>query len=852
MIRRDQAPREWRPALLEREQNIATTARETWAFYTLAPTYTDGMSAAQLDAFIRDGADRVADLAGRTLWLRVTSAPFPCEDYRARLAEPIGDRAPEHVPGTITRDEIIDSAAWFPVDAAVEVTDGVVTRRLDSRWPVAVIGVKLADRRIDRCDIRRILAGEPEPASRQDVALVRAAYTDVTRSVARSGWAATPLDNDAFAWLFDASLALGHNVPMPRPGEASPLAGANVRTVQDPDGVTVPVRVEIDGDVETRHARVLRLAEWRGRDTEVLPAWIEWAMAQPYRVDIAARFEVVRPDESVESVRRAVRRTEGIVRHLEAFGKPLTETLRNAARRGPEIIDDMESGVASVGSQIHGQVLFAVSGATADEAVENAKTLKAAASRGRGDDDGRGPGLVLDSSPAQWAEWRKFLPLEPWTMRGHPQRQSPLMIATGLPHASRSAGDPTGIPFGGIGGSSDFYLFDLFGGVRRAKAGVWGVLGDQGSGKSSLLALAAWWGALVDRVPVTLLDPSGRITGQLRVPELWPHVREVRLDAQGPSGTLAPHFLTVDPGRDLYESDEEFESAVAAAHADRVGFAIDAALAAMPTIEVSRDPAVVATIREAIAGVGGEYGVQPSELIAAIDGAGEVGRRVARDIRSYQRLPGGRLLWGDRAAGADIAQGGDALVTVVSVAGVRTPSSPDPATWTTDEARSVTMLAGAAQLASAHVWRDRAAKLMLFDEATNLLAGASAVQSLMRRGALDSRKVTCSFGVAMHLAGSLDSIGVHTDAMFGAAALMRTERDNAAAALPMLRAARGLGWEDLAPRLDNGELIMSGWDDRVVSTRVDQSWLPDEFRRQLSTSTAARVEPLRTLFGARA
>ena len=52
--------------------------------------------------------------------------------------------------------------------------------------------------------------------------------------------------------------------------------------------------------------------------------------------------------------------------------------------------------------------------------------------------------------------------------------------------------------------------------------------------------------------------------------------------------------------------------------------------------------------------------------------------------------------------------------------------------------------------------------------------------------------------------------------------------------------------------LESGEVIASGWDDRVVRTRVDQAWLPEEFRRQLSTSTLTRTDGLRTLFGVQA
>ena len=154
-----------------------------------------------------------------------------------------------------------------------------------------------------------------------------------------------------------------------------------------------------------------------------------------------------------------------------------------------------------------------------------------------------------------------------------------------------------------------------------------------------------------------------------------------------------------------------------------------------------------------------------------------MGRRLAGMIRAYAKLSAGRMLWADRTS----VDGGDYLLatstaplTIVSVAGVKTPQSPDRATWTTEEARSVALLAGAAKLASAHIWRDLKPKAFMVDEATVLLSGSSAFQGLVNRGALDSRKYACAFIVAMHLADTLSSVGAHAMSLFGAAALFRT------------------------------------------------------------------------------
>lgn len=842
-------PRRWAPALLEREGHIATTASETWAFFRLRPMFIDALTPHETDALIRDAADRVASLAAvgaGDVWLRVTAVPFPSAEYEQRLRTPLGDKVVEDAPGGMSRDEIVERAAWHPLD---------LSKGLDSRWPVAVVGVKIGDVRLERCDIARVLDDVAEPASRGAVAPVRERLNDVTQALALPGWEAEPITDAGFTWLYDASLALGHYMPQQRPGEPGPLDGARVTSWQSSDGTTMPVTVDRDGERETVHVRMLRLADWRERDTTVMPPWIAWAMTRPYRVDVAGRFTVRTPEQSVAAVRRAVRRNEGIRKHMQVFDKPLPDTLKRALRRGPDLLDEMESGSDAEGTQIEGQWVFAVAGDTEREAIDNAKRFKAQAAPGKGDEDGRGPGLILDAPPAQWAEGRKFLPCEKWpTMRGHIQHQSPLMVASGLANATSRAGDSTGAPWGPISGSGDFYLFDAFGGIRRNKAGVFGVVGDQGSGKSTVLSYLAWWLAIVEQVPVTIVDPSGKIADQLRVPELWPHTREIRLDPSGRPGILASHFLTPDPVRELFDTQDEYDDAVQVASTERIESAIDAALAAMSTPARAADPAVVSCIRSAVTKeVGGRYGVQPSEIIDAIARTGDIGPDVAAEISAYRSMSGGRLLWGDRVGPAsdyDTASGGQALITIVSVAGVTSPRGSDPSTWTTAEARSVVLLAGAAKLAAAHIWQDTRPKAFLVDEATNLLVGTNAFHALVQRGALDSRKYACSFVLAMHLSDTLLRVGSQAKSLFGAAALLRTSRDNAVEALPMLGVRAGLGWEDVAETLGDGRMVMSGWDRRTVLTELDLSWLPDAFRMQLSTSPLEAADPLVSVFGA--
>ena len=670
----------WVPAMRDTVGHLATTKNEVWAFYRLKPVNIDALNVHELDALIRDQAERWSELAGHDVWLRLTSIPFPCDAYHAEMQAPTGTLQTPPVGEAVSREELLESATSFPGES------------LGARLPVTVIGVRIATQALETCHLTRLVTDTPFHEAQQGLETVRETYRDVTASVGRAGWEAEPLSPEALTWLFDTGRALGHQ-GIPDDG----LGDAHVRTVQDLDGVTVPVRVDVDGDVSTRHTRIMRLRSWRERDTAVLPAWLRWVSDQPYPIEVAARFTVVPPGKSVASAKAVVKKNSDILEHMADFKRPVTRAIRNAAERGPEIVDELESGVDALAVQVHGQVVFAVAGDTPREAVELAKTLKASAARGGGTDDARGPGLSLEAPPAQWAEWKKYIPCEPWDMAGHPQRQSCLMPATGVPNANHRAGDSRGLPCGNIAGSTDFYILDLFGGVRRDRPGVCAAIGDQGSGKSTFLSLSALWTVLIEGVPTVILDPSGKIKDQLAVPELLPYTREIRLDTNAKEGILASHFLTPDPLREAYETDEDYRAAVVAAETDRIETAIDWARAALPSTDMANQADVNECLRAAVTAFGGRYGAQPSQVVAAIEGEGVLGRRLAGMIRAYSKLSAGRMLWADRTS----VDGGDYLLatstaplTIVSVAGVKTPQSPDRATWTTEEARSVALLAG--------------------------------------------------------------------------------------------------------------------------------------------------------------
>lgn len=816
-------------------RNLLVTSDGTWAYFLLGQTALFGLLGAMRDDHLNDQAERWAELRGRRVWLRMLHVPDPSLDWREKI---LADY-PRHTPGF---EAMVDAfAAWSG-------------HEFDGRGaftPAAVLAVRVTPEKVRREHLPKVL--DPMLCTERESKILQVAteYRKITQILARPGMDAAVLSPSGLDWVFAHSRALGHILP--EPGRLDRASGwtapdVDVTATQGRDELTVRVRAFIEGRPADRFVHVLRLDTGKDRDTDFAPAWLSWFMQRPELVEVAACWDVMDGRVIAPQADDKLFHNSNIATEYRRHGISVDAFTQAGIDKSEQVANDTAHGGPVDATELRGQVLIAVHGASEQEALDIAEDIKAAAAAG-GDVDGRGPGLMLDRAPAQWWEYRRFIPGEPWTLVGHCGHHPPRFVAAAGATDKPSAGDSLGFPLGNIAGSNTLYRFDPFGGIRAQdqRPGVWSVIGEQGSGKTSLLSMAAVASAAAG-VPAIVSDPTGLMARLVDVAAVRTDARVIRL-AEGEPGMLAPHFLVPEPDRSVFESDEDHERAVLAARDERRHLARDAIMLSIPhkmvdQVEVQR------AVASATAAVGGGYGVHPRLIIEALEsldeGDREAGRFVAGQIRARAAdSVTGQMVWPDGEFDADRLHGQllTAGLTVVSSRGIApAPERADaPLSQWTDrqlDARLIWHLGN--HFASSAIWANRDRKLYAADELSLAAAGASAYTAFVSRLLMDSRK----YGASAGLAGQIGTLGAITDdasALLAAGFIFRTSRKNAAKAVASLRLPTEQGWEDVVSRFTKvGQCLAVGWDGSPAVIRTDMhAWPADLIEATVTRAVAA-------------
>lgn len=806
--------------------HVATTATSTLAFWVLPDVDWVGMDARSRAAHRAQWADAFAALAGRRIWLYGDHLRFPAAAY-ANEMRAAGEGA---LPAF---GDAVERATWLmeTLDAGVPGSIPGVSR------PVTVLAVRVAERATAREHIEKIMSDEPIEGRLGDLERDRLAYREVASIVERIGAGRHTTDRDAglerprpmeeeeLWWLITARRAAGHVAEVGGPDIAVTATRGEV-------GVVPVTAAGADGWPTVRYVHTMRVRLFKDRP-DTAPPWLASILDSDVRPSFTAMFDLVPGGEGragVAEVRAA--QLAANLDHMEEHGARTDATTESAAATSVSIADELADPDPVVATRACGLVLVHVSGDSPQSCREAARQVRAELTRGDATSD-RGPGLVLTSPPAQWAEYRSGVPGEVLGVTGTDRRGRPVgyvseqplsFLAASAPGASLHAGSPTGWPVGNIVGSLDMFMFDVFGGSASNRSNVIGVGGEQGSGKTSVLSLLADV-TVKEGIRAMVLDPSGRMAGLAAMPQIRDVSRVLNVGRRTP-GVLAPHTLVVDPDRAAFDTIEEYREALRDAAARRVSAALDI-VRMVPTMlpDSVRDAAHEAA-QSAIGKLGGEYGLHPSRIIDAIEAEGEAGARFAQSLRAYASMPDGQVFFGDPVAGD-----GGALLTVITVEGYETP--PDAGVprseWTTRQLQSAVVTYAATLMAGRLLWADRDRKLILLDEQSSQVgSGGDAYARFLTRAATDSRKFAGAVVLAMHTAETLASINPGFVSLMGAHIQMRTERSNAAGFLSALRVRAGVGWEEHIEGLDTGVAVIRGWDDRVRTVPIDRSWWTPE------------------------
>ena len=497
-------------------RNLLNTPEGVWAYYALAGVDWAMRAVEARQTVMTEQMFRLADQIGHTMWVRCLSSPFPYRDFAQRLY----DDTPHPItpaPGTSSFADYVDAAQLHTI-------------AFGARRQVAIVGVLLEGHTIKDADLPKLFQEVPLPPNQGLIERARRELRAVTTAMARPGYNAKPLTPRELRWVIHASLGMGAPIPPAIIGDhdtawnettTASFTGP-VRSLDRPDGLTTQVRVIRDSREYVTEVAVLHADDFGDRDTDDpnLAPFMAWADTRPYPVDVCAVFRVRDGRDMTKAAELNHRKAKNIAGHYMEHGDEPPAAVVRGIERARQVEDAVANGSREVACRVEGVVMFAVTGATEEECLENANALRVDAAREQH--------ITLTHDYGQWRSYRSFVPGEPCLMTGHVTRQPASFAATAVPNVSSAAGDRTGFLIGNVAGSSDLLVFDPFGGPKRNLSGMWAVGADPGSGKSYLM------GAVLDHcarrgIPTVGYDPSGPWARLCDVPHLKGNARHLSL-----------------------------------------------------------------------------------------------------------------------------------------------------------------------------------------------------------------------------------------------------------------------------------------------------------------------------------
>lgn len=797
---------------------------ETWLFFRVNDQVWRGRSASQRDAAIRGDASIWAQLVGERVWLRGYPTPYPVEAmvraYEASAPDPV-------LPG--------EGIEGWPGHLARQ---GEAIRRLHAeRWRT-IVAVRLLRRAVTREQLPLCLPGTPLPNNMQS-------YTDVQDRVRHldrvmvgrnpnAPWA-EPMSSRAVEAVVVESMRMG----LPGSAAVYPSADALQPSVQ--------LSTLHDGESASRWASVLRVEQAPdGIETnELVAPPLAWFGTRRGRVDLVACGDIIDGRSLKDSAEMLVRQNASVARADRAEGYDARPEVEDGLDRARGYRREVSSANAASRHRFVGIIKAAVSAQSPEETASAVRELRADA-----DSDNN---MTLTHELGQYADWLTFQPGRPWDFTGHVVQMPVISWAAGMAQVTGKAGAESGALLGGIAGSSEVYQMDWWEGPRRNRAGTTLVTGNLGEGKSTLAARAAFESALAG-IPTLVIDPSphGSLARVASLKSVARRARVVPITKEAPPGALMPHMAVPEARPTDFETTEEYEGDRRARASERIAHAIDMTRACLP-VGMAENPDVVAAVEAACNSVGGEYGTHSQEIIDALGREGEAGARAAGQLAGKRQSLEGQLVFPAVAVNPDrvIDMVTSDVLTVVTVPGIEVPEPTLPRSeWTTEMRQAVPIMLGAARLASLHLWADRERKLQVIDELGVLAAGQSAMTSLMRRSALDTRKVAAAVMWIMHTVTPLTRLGDDLlRTLIGQFVTFRASERNADEVAQLMRVPEGEGWQARIERLRNAEMLIRGFDDRLAVTAHDWAWWPPELRSAANTTSVAQAARVSDVYG---
>ena len=200
-------------------------------------------------------------------------------------------------------------------------------------------------------------------------------------------------------------------------------------------------------------------------------------------------------------------------------------------------------GLSGLSTRTRGWYRLAVSAPTEEEALDRASAVRKLFA----------PQITIARPADQYAVAREFIPGEKLGTTAYKRRMPVTTLAAAVPAATAKVGDRLGIHLGETSGTSTRVVtwepWEMT--ERGEESGLAVLCAGLGGGKSTAGGNIIYR-SLMQGVPWTVLDPSGRLTALCRLPELADRAEAIDL-LEAPPGVLNTYRVIAEPARDHYQ-----------------------------------------------------------------------------------------------------------------------------------------------------------------------------------------------------------------------------------------------------------------------------------------------------------
>lgn len=699
--------------------HCTVTADKIYAWYLLDPQGWSFRPDTVREQLIVDGADVYAQLVKRSVHLRVTTRPYPV----SRWAADHDANAPAPLPGW--RDYLLTDQHHL---SGRSMADKEV-----------YVGVQIPARK----GLYKALGGLAGSLSDREVLALSNHIRATDEIMASPGMDGAPATPRQLEWLLHRSCSLG----LPAPLTLGAVADGHweeddlheftdhVQWLAIPYGRTIRVIGENENQRVERHVCILSV----GRMTDLeIPSGIPWMQRTDqlgFPVEWSGRVEVQDSAKVGMAMRRNIQKIRAQKNHYELeHQEPAPGALDRQADRALTVEDEISMGLSGLSTRTSGWFRLAVAGQSEEEALERASIVRKLFA----------PQITIARPADQYAVAREFIPGEKLGSTAYKRRMPVTTLAAAVPAATAKVGDRVGIHLGETSGTSARVVtwepWEMT--ERGEESGLAVLCAGLGGGKSTAGGNIIYR-TVMQGVPWTVLDPSGRLTALCRLPELAERAQAIDL-LDAPPGALCTYRVIAEPRREHYETDLDWRAAQDQA-ADTRRLLTSSVLRSMLPRQLQDHVLTEVALMRAVGAVPAKYTASTMDVVDALgrlDGDPELRRHagyMADFLREAAKTSHGRLIFPSGYQQDYHRQ--DPLLTVYSLRGLALPDESTAYSEDLDERLSMCVLYLAAWLTQRGMYfGDVNARKGIFIDEAWALSTFSTGRRFIDRAARDSRK----------------------------------------------------------------------------------------------------------------